>query len=227
MKSLGILVLALMMAAATSLRALPFQRLNGLPSPAPAAEGNLPLAGQWGVGFDTIPGASAGTGLLPGLAQPNAVSLRHWFNEKFALEGKLAFSATSQPTGVSGTSVTSAWGVGTQMKYNIARPSQWLLAQFLGGASLAQLGQSSTTPGTPVSSDTGATTTTFNIMVGLGFEAFVPVWQSLSLEGSIGLNVGSVQTKSAGAAQATQSSSSIGINGNGFTPLNVAIHYYF
>ncbi len=227
----GIILAMAMFVWGTACQAAPFPKMNSLQNPmgmsgqSASAEGTMPLTGLWGVGFDTIPGASATTGLLPGLSQPNAVSLRRWFNEKFALEAKLAFSATSQPAGVSGTSVTSAWGVGTQMKYNIARPSPWLLAQFIGGATLAQLGQ--TTNAAPGAGDLGQTTTNFTIMVGLGFEAFIPVWKALSLEGNVGLNVSSVQAKSAGAAQATQSSSSMAINGYGFTPLNVALHYYF
>ncbi len=210
-----------------------FQKANGLPatsirpfqqeSPSDQA---FPLGGLWGVGFDSIPGASAGSGLVPGISTANALALRYWVNDRFSMEGKLALSVTSQPAGVSGTSTTGAWGLGTQMKYNIARPTTYLLAQFLGGVSLAQLGQTSNGVN-PSGDPVGQTTTTLNIMVGVGFEAFVPVWRALSLEGNVGLNISSVQAHSAGSAQATQSSSSLGINGAGFTPLNVAIHYYF
>ena len=65
------------------------------------------------------------------------------------------------------------------------------------------------------------------LVVGAGFEAFLPYWDSLSVEGSVGLNFSSSQTKTDGGTQAAQSGSSLGISGSGFNPLNVAIHLYF
>lgn len=195
-----------------------------------SAEEPLALTGKWGIGFDSIPGASAGTGFVPGFSQPNAASMRCWVNEKFSWEGDLALSAQSQPGAppTGGTTSTTGWGAGTLLKYNFARPSSLVLAQFIGGASFAQLatkneGGSTAAP----AAGQGQTTSTFSLYVGTGFEAFLPFWPALSVEGSVGFRVSTTQTKTEGQAQATASNSSLGVSGTGFSPLNVAIHYYF
>ncbi len=61
----------------------------------PAAKGPK-LAGRWGIGFDSIPGASAGTGLIPGLAAPNALAVRYWVKEGFSWDGLVAVNLNSQ-----------------------------------------------------------------------------------------------------------------------------------
>lgn len=194
------------------------------------AEGPLALTGRFGLGFDSITGASAGTGLVPGLAQPNALSVRYWINEKFSWEGDLGATVNSQPGTPpnGGTTTTAAWGLGTMFKYNQARPHELFLVQWLGGLSFAQLGTrseaSATATPTPA---TGQMTSTFSLYVGTGFEAFIPVWRSLSVEGSIRLRVSTIQTKTEGSTQAGASSSFFGFEGSGFTPLNAALHYYF
>jgi hypothetical protein len=214
--------------------------LHAAPPPTPApdpipvatatpepAQKPLTLAGRWGIGFDNIPGASAGTGLIPGLANPNAVAFRYWVNERLAWDGLLALSLSSQPPGGAGAAGVPAgtdqrgYGFGTVLKWNAKRPSPWLLAQILARASLASLSQLQNN-----GSGTGQTTTTFGLGVGAGFEAFLPAWDSLSVEGSVGLNFSSSQVKLEGG-QAAQSGSSLGIDGSGFTPVNVSAHLYF
>jgi hypothetical protein len=198
----------------------------------PAASGSLSatamtLTGRWGVGFDSIPGASAGTGLVPGLTAPNALAVRYWVAEGFCWDGLVAVNLSSQPSGGSGSTGVPAGtdqralGVGTVMKFNLKRPTRWLLAQALGRASLASLQQVSN------SGSGGQTTSTFGLGVGLGFEAFLPFWESLSVEGNILVDFSSSQTKVEGSTQAAQSGSSLAIDAGGFTPLNVGIHLYF
>jgi hypothetical protein len=195
-------------------------------TPAPAQK-EMALAGRWGLGFDNIPGASAGTGLIPGLAQSNAVSFRYWVSERLAWDGLLALSLSSQPPGGAGAAGVPAgtdqrgYGVGTVLKWNAKRPSSWLLAQILARASLASLTQLQND-----GSGNGQTTTTFGLGIGAGFEAFLPAWDSLSVEGSVGLNFSSSQVKLQGSA-AAQSGSSLSIDGSGFTPVNVSAHLYF
>jgi hypothetical protein len=202
----------------------------GLPAEdaTPTAKAQGPrLAGRWGVGFDSIPGASTGTGLVPGLAAPNALAVRYWVSERFSWDGLVAVNLNSQPsngagaTGVPAGSDQKAFGAGTVMKYVIKRPTPWLLGQVLGRVSLASLQQLSNTGAG------GQTTSTFGVGAGLGFEAFLPFWDDLSVEGSITALFNSSQTKVEGSAQAAQSGSSLAIDAAGFTPLNVGIHLYF
>lgn len=196
------------------------------PTPSPTPAGPV-LTGRWGIGFDQIPGASAGTGLVPGLASPNAMAIRYWISERLAWDGLLALDTSSQPAsgpgapGVPAGTDQRGYGVGTVIKFNAKRPTPWLLAQILARASLASLNQMQND-----GSNNGQTTTTFGLGLAAGFEAFLPAWDSLSVEGSVGLDFSSSQTKVEGG-QAAQSGSSFGIKGNGFTPLNVSVHLYF
>jgi len=188
----------------------------------------LALAGRWGIGFDSIPGASTGTGLVPGLAAPNALAVRYWVSERLSWDGLLAVNLNSQPSGGSGSTGVpagtdqKAFGVGTVLKFNLKRPTPWLLAQTLARASLASLQQVSNS-----GTGGGQTTSTFGLGVGLGFEAFMPFWEDLSFEGSVLMNFSSSQTKLENSTQAAQSGSSLAIDASGFTPLNVGLHLYF
>lgn len=193
----------------------------------PVAKGPK-LAGRWGVGFDSIPGASAGTGLVPGLAAPNALAVRYWINERLCWDGLVAVNLNSQPAGGAGSTGVpagtdqKAFGVGTLMKFNMKRPTPWLLAQAIGRASLASLQQVSNN-----GAGNGQTTSTFGLGVGVGFEAFLPFWDDLSIEGNVLANFSSSQTKLENSTQAAQSGSSLSIDSSGFTPLNVGLHLYF
>ena len=185
------------------------------------------LKGSIGFGFDSVRGASTGTGLVPGVAQSNALALRYWINDTLSWDGLVAVNYSSTPSnsqggaGVAAGTDQRAWGVGTQFKVNMARPSTWLLGQLLARASLAQFTQSSNT-----TANSSQTTNTLSLGMGLGFEAFIPVWKALSLEGSVGLNLSSTQVKVEGSST-VQSGSTLSIDANGLTPVNVAVHYYF
>lgn len=196
-------------------------------APEPAgAPAHLRLTGRWGFGFDSIPGASTGTGWLPGFASPNALAIRYWINESLAWDGLLAAELSSRPEGgaggggLGGGAERRAWGVGTVFKVNLRRPTRWLLVQGLARASLAQLRDQ-------VAGAPGQTTTTFAVGAAAGFEAFLPLWDALSVEGSVGLDFSSSQIKADGVEQAAQSGSSLRVGANGFTPLSLAIHLYF
>jgi hypothetical protein len=209
--------------------------LSPSPSPQPSVSPTplpLKLGGRWGIGFDTIPGASTnaslGASVVPGLSSPNALAVRYWVTEGFCWDGLVTVNLSSQPPGGNGAAGVPAgtderaFGVGTRMKLNLKRPTRWLLAQAVGRASLASLQQLDNT-----GSGGGNTTTTFGLGVGLGFEAFLPFWDALSVEGAILADFNSSQTKVSGSSQAAQSGSSLSIDADGFTPLNVGIHLYF
>jgi hypothetical protein len=201
-------------------------------APATAAQSASPsasvlLKGRWGIGYDQVPGASiaSASSQIPGLAQANALAVRYWVTEDLAWDGLLAMDLSSQPSGSTGAAAGTdqhGYGLGTVLKLNLKRPTPWLMAQLLGRASLAQLSQSDNT-----GSGAGQTTTTFGVGLGAGFEAFLPVWDALSLEGSVNIGFSSSQTKVNNAQGAAQNGSSLSINGNGFSPLSLAIHLYF
>ncbi len=77
----------------------------------------------------------------------------------------------------------------------------------------------------------------FNLYLGLGFEAFIPFWESLSIEGSVGLNTNlnfnqsntfynSVFDSNANS-QTSTSSFNVGSGSNAFSILSGAVHFYF
>lgn len=194
------------------------------------------MAHRWGFGLDFVPGASAASVLGNVVAAPNGIGLRWWPTDKLALDGVAALASSSLQTGT-GTNTpgttNSAVGFGVGVKYNISEPSQYLLAQLVGRGSVAKANQNDTTGLLKLE------TTTTALFVGAGFEAFVPGWEWLSLEGSAGLSVESQEVKptvapgaagpaaAVAASQASQSTSSVTLGGNGFTPINLSIHVYF
>ena len=197
------------------------------PTPVTSTADTLQLKGRWGIGYDQVLGASAAsaTDQIPGLAQANALAVRYWVTDDLAWDGLLALSQSSQPQSASvvgaGTD-THGYGFGTVLKLNVRRPTRWLLAQLLGRASLAVLDQSDNTGG-----GAGQTTTTFGVAFGAGFEAFLPVWDSLSIEGNVAIGFSSSQTKASNAQGVAQNGSDLSINGNGFSPTSLSIHLYF
>lgn len=222
-----VLCLAAPLAASTAVDAGAAQPVPTTAAAQSAAPAALVLKGRWGIGFDQVAGASpeSATNQIPGLAQANALALRYWVNEDLAWDGLLALSLSSQPQSAStigaGTD-THGYGFGTVLKYNLKRPTRWLMAQLLGRASLAVLNQADNTGGSA-----GQTTTTFGVGIGAGFEAFLPVWDALSVEGSVNLSFSSSQTKVNNALGAAQDGSTLGIDANGFTPVSLSIHLYF
>ena len=165
------------------------------------------LAHHWGFGFDTIPGASSGGGpLVPGLAPANALDVRWWKSDRLAFEALLALGVSNGTNGAG--SNENLFGLGLGAKWNWKKPSEDVLVQWLGRVSAA-------------SDRTGsAAITTVAAWLGTGFEAFIPVWRAVSIEGSTGLGL-LAQDKAGNPVTL------LGINGNGFVPVNVAIHYYF
>jgi hypothetical protein len=198
--------------------------LSPTASPTPA----LQLKGRWGIGFDGIPGAATDTSIIPGLAQSNAAVLRYWVTDRLAWDGLVALDLNSFPDQASVTTDTlgSSYGFGTAIKLNVRRPTPWLLTQVIARATWASLEAKSTGGSTAGSSDT---TTTFALGAGIGFEAFLPCWTYLSVEGSLLLDFVSSQTKANGTSSpsAVQNGSTLSFDGTGFTPINVAVHLYF
>lgn len=191
------------------------------------AEEPLVMRHKLGVGFDKIAGATPTTPFLSVVDAPNALALRYWLNEKVALELQASASTNTQPSSTTGTAGTAskAFGVGLQGKYVISRPHELLLTQLAAGFSVGSFSQG---PEPADKNNPSQTTSTISVWVGTGFEAFLPWWRALSIEGQVRLRVQSTETKTEGGTQQfTQSGSSIGFQGDGFSPLNLSIHYYF
>lgn len=208
--------------------------------PLAAAAGDGPgaaqrvLKGRWGFGLDTIPGASANPvgGLI---AAPNAVVVRWWATEKLCLDLMGALDASSLQTSgagvLSGSSApgtsSSGSGFGLGVKYGLTRPSRDMHTQAVARVSTATSNQKD------ASGLVALNTSTMGIFIGAGFEAFVPGWHWLTLEGSAGLALTSqtIKPESSGGggfvAGVSQSSSSVSLGGAGFTPINLSIHVYF
>jgi hypothetical protein len=191
------------------------------------------LAKRWGFGLDHIPGASSNPAGGTLIAAPNAVAVRWWPTEKLGLDLLAAMDASSLQTstggvasgsGVPGTSA-SGMGFGLGVKYGLSRPSRDLHTQAVVRVSSASSTQKDSTGVLTLN------TSTLGAFIGVGFEAFVPGWDWLSLEGSAGLSVLSQQVKpdlgGLPGSTPTQSTSGLSLGGAGFTPLNVSIHVYF
>ncbi len=183
---------------------------------------NTGLAGKIGVGFDSIPGAQAGTAAgtaltsaIPGLANPNALDLRYWMNDRFGLDGLLALNVNSQPN-----SSETVFGLAGGGKYNLMQPAKDVLVQLLGRLSIADDNAS----GGGISRNAF----TFGLFFGTGFEAFIPAWPALSVEGNVGLGL-QVQalSTSGGGVSSSGTGTNFGIMGAGFSPISVSAHYYF
>jgi hypothetical protein len=159
------------------------------------------LDGKWGLGFDTIQGANSGGALS---ASPNAVDLRWWKSDVLALEGLVALNITNPSPGTG----ESIFGLGVGAKYNWRKPVEDVLVQWVGRFSFA------------TDNSGGSNNTTVAVQGGSAFEAFIPAWKALSVEGMVALGFIS-QNKPSGT------STLFGITGNGFVPVTVAVHYYF
>jgi hypothetical protein len=190
------------------------------------------MAHRWGFGLDSLPG-TGGSG--PGgslVAQPNAVALRWWATDRMAVDLLAAGSASNAGAGGSngsGNVPLQGYGGGLSFKYNLSEPSRDLLVQMVAKGSYAMAQPSSGTSGVAGSSQQYTTTAGF---LGLGFEAFVPGWDWLSLEGSAGAAVTKLDLKAGAASGASpggvQGGTTAGLGGgNGFSPLNLSIHVYF
>ena len=187
-----------------------------------AAEEPLLLKGKMGIGVDSMPGLVPDQSpILSNLVKtPDTVVFRYWCSEKFSVEGQLAANYSSAPNGGTGTAATKAWGLGAACKWNVKRPTETSLFQLMAGLDYAQ-------NSAPDQSGALQTSSTFSLFVGPACEYFIPAWRSVSVEASIRLRVASTQAKSDASSAAAQSSSAIDISGNGFTPLNLSLHYYF
>jgi hypothetical protein len=158
---------------------------------------------------------------------PAALSFRYWPSGKLGLDalGSLQVASTVVKVDLAGnTAPVQAAGIGLGLgaRWNLAHPSDDLFLQSLVRASFFHatnhLGGSS-----PATFDASSLT----LLAGMGFEAFLPWWESLSLEASVEVVLARYTTGSDLAALPSSNASSLGLAGKGFYPVQVGIHYYF
>jgi hypothetical protein len=166
-----------------------------------------PMKHRWGFGFDYVPGLGLAGGTV---AQPNALALRWWATDRLAvdLDGTMTSSGVSVSAATQGT--LGDYGGALGLRYVVSEPSKDLLVQVLMKGGYAKAAPNTT-----------AQTATTAGFVGLGFEAFIPGWEWVSLEGSAGANYLSQDAVSG------SSTSNVGVGAGGYAPLNFSVHVYF
>lgn len=175
--------------------------------PADAGTVLRPMKHRWGFGFDSLPGLGASGGSV---AQPNALSLRWWASDRLAVD----LAGTLSAQGVSGSAATQgsldSWGGAAGLRYNVSEPSKDLLVQVVMKGAYAK-----SAPDSPAELATQAG------FVGLGFEAFIPGWDWVSVEGTAGADYLKQD------APAAAGHSAVGVGAGGYAPLNLSVHVYF
>lgn len=175
--------------------------------------------GSVGVGATLIPTRSGDLGGITG---------DYWLSDKIAIEALLGFGSSSyaggsdsagKPINDSGSSM----GIGAGARFNLINTADVVYFGLMGRLAYTSTNSTHTALGTASSSTNG----TVGLFVGADVEAFVPMWRSISVEASTGLNMlfGSVSSTAPGSTSIAESSVFLG--GTNALPLNVAFHYYF
>jgi hypothetical protein len=189
------------------------------------------LRHHWAVGVDSVPAAAIAAGSNSMVAVPNALSVRWWATERLGVDLLAGGNYNSAQAGrgelsplVSSGPGSAVYAGGLGFHYNVAALSHDLLSQIVVKASGAQSTQDISVNGTSGRADA----TTLAVFVGAGFEAFIPGWDWLSVEGSAGLTGFSQSLTPQGAGSGgPQTVSGLGLAGSAYSPVNLAVHAYF
>jgi hypothetical protein len=212
----------------------PASTMNAVGVGAASAVDDFSLSHRFGFGLSTYPQYRNGIGPL--------LSCRYWFNEKFALELAAGYDQTGSPSGLYDASNNELINRSLSaqeslaLKYNIGRPVKYVRIQGIiqvGGVQsnsyqYQTVWVQNVSTGYSYTDNVGSWQNPniyFSGYVGVGFEAYIPFWTNISVEGSVGLNVGTTESNS-------QYGKSIWIwsletTDSGAIPLNAAIHYYY
>jgi len=177
-----------------------------------------------GVGIGSLP--YAGT----------TVDIRYWMENNLALD--LMAGGTSNPTSgqdFNGNSIqVPDWGFGLSLgfKENLKEPVHDVFVQLI-----ERLNYSQNYDGYEDTSEvTVSQNQNISVYLGLGFEAFIPFWESLSIEGSVGLtatdtfNEYSVFYNPNYYGTNIQTSGNVfstGLSSGTFSILSGSVHFYF
>lgn len=178
-------------------------------------------AGSFGV---MVADLSAPNGPLPGLGAS------YWITDKFAIDAALAGMSGSSASGgtdaagrpVNDSSSSVAFAVAG--RFTVARPVDALHIQALVRATAANEGTTRSVLGVSNSTNKFG----LGALLGVGFEAFIPGLDSLSVQADSGLYVNWISPSTTAAGPTPNAETNMGIGQAGrWLPMNVSIHYYF
>jgi hypothetical protein len=171
------------------------------------------MAGRLGVGLEAQDPTKLST--LPVLTG------RYWLSDRLGIDAALGFSTQTQTPATGSAVNTTQFALAGGARFVLAAPVQELLITANG-----KVGVGTSYNGT--NGDNNTSSFTFGLGVGIGFEAFIPAWKSLSVEGALGLGLSSTSTTTKAAGVSSSSSDfKLGTEGSGSTPVSVGIKYYF
>lgn len=204
------------------------------PDSDPAAFSPEHLKGCFGMGLGTM--TYGGTALV----------FRYWMDNGTALD-ILAGGSDNPTTGYdfSGNPIALSnfgFGVGLGLKENLSEPVRDVFVQMIERVTYSQ--NYVQTTGTVNEngyvygdSNNVAQNQQINVFWGLGFEAFIPFWRNLSIEGSVGVSANatfnqnsSIYNPAYSTLPNTQTSSGLltgGADSDTFSLVNGAVHFYF
>jgi len=214
------------------------QYATSTPSPTPAYNPATfspeHLKGYFGMGLGSM--TYGGTALV----------FRYWMDNGTALDF-LAGGSDNPTTGYdfSGNAIALSnfgFGVGLGLKENLSEPVRDVFVQMIERATYSQnyiqtTGTTSQNGYIYGTSNNVSQNQQINLFWGLGFEAFIPFWRNLSIEGSVGLSANanfnqasSIYNPTYTTLPNTQTSSGLltgGAGSNTFSLLNGSVHFYF
>jgi hypothetical protein len=204
------------------------------PSYNPAAFSPEHLKGYFGMGLGSM--TYGGTALV----------FRYWMDNSTALD-IMAGGGDNPTTGYdfSGNAIALSnfgFGVGLCLKENLSEPVRDVFVQMIERVTYSQnyiqtTGTTSQNGYIYGTSNNVSQNQQINLFWGLGFEAFIPFWRNLSIEGSVGLSANatfnqasSIYNPTYTTQPNTQTSSGLitgGASSNTFSLVNGSVHFYF
>ena len=177
-----------------------------------------------------------------------ALSFRKWISDDTALEllvsGNIVTNNQADFSGSYQLLPNYNWSLGLQMKNNLAGPENNIYLQLVTALTFSQthtvtesLTSSANPPYLTAYERSIADADVINAFVGPGFEAFLPFWKNLSIEGNAGMNFSATWSSNDQdynpALTSTRNYSSAGwslaagTKLNAFSIVNAYIHFYF
>jgi|GEM_PF-1943169 len=174
------------------------------------------------------------------------LTYRYWTGDSTALDlflgGSFALNSGLDFSGNNTTAPNWNYTLGVGLKQNFKEPFKGVFIQSIEHLTFNQTYNETIYTTTSYGVNYGSEdyynqSQSVNLYLGLGFEAFVPFWENLSIEGSVGLssNLNLLETNafynsnfsSQANTQTATSNFNLGSTSNAFSILNGAVHFYF
>lgn len=211
----------------------PMPSLSKAVAATPTPADDFHLTGRLGFGTGMVPFNENVYGELL-----NTISARYWFSEKFCLDLEGSYNGYSD----SGTDFNDntiqtpneTYAIGLGFKYNLKEPVKYLFLQLIGQISFADNSYENAQVYQLVTTNNE----TWGGFVGLGFEYFIPFFNSISVESNIGysFDINDVITQTQDNPDAygptpVTTTSVVTRQGliqvNGMTASSLIVHFYF